>query len=107
MISLYLLIKINICSISGFVLRNAGKPNPLKCVFAVASGMLLGHIISKDGIYMDPSKLDIINGWPIPKNLHELQSFTRMCTYYGRFIESFLLIVGPLHDLTKKNVKYC
>ena len=29
-----------------------------------------------------------------------------MCAYYRCFIEKFSLIVGPLHDLTKKNVKY-
>ena len=28
-----------------------------------------------------------------------------MCSYYRRFIEKFSIIVGPLHDLTKKRVK--
>ena len=42
-------IKITICSISGCVL----SLNPLKCVFAVSNGMLLGQIISKDGIAAD------------------------------------------------------
>ncbi|MCO5587306.1 hypothetical protein L7F22_041254 [Adiantum nelumboides] len=66
----------------------------------------LGHIISKLGIRMDPSKLEVIKERPNPRNLHELRSFIGMCAYYRCFIEKFSLIVGPLHDLTKKNVKY-
>ena len=55
---------------------------------------------------MDPTKLEVIKEWPIPVNLHQLQSFIGMCAYYRRFIEKFSLLAGPLHDLTKKNVKY-
>ena len=66
----------------------------------------LGHIISKDGIRMDPDKLKIIQEWPQPLNLHELRSFIGMCSYYRRFIEKFSIISGPLHDLTKKKVKF-
>ena len=55
---------------------------------------------------MDPAKLEVIQGWPNPRNLHELRSFIGMCAYYRRFIEKFSFIAGPLHDLTKKNVKY-
>ena len=66
----------------------------------------LGHIIFKDGIRMDPGKLQVINEWPVPKNLHELRSFIGMCSYYRRFIEKFSVIAGPLHDLTKKKVQF-
>ena len=62
----------------------------------------LGHIISKEGIQMDPKKLKVINEWPIPKNVHEVRSFLGMCSYYRIFIAKFSIIVGPLHDLTKK-----
>ena len=65
----------------------------------------LGHIISKDGIRMDPYKLKIIQEWPQPLNLHELRSFIGMLSYYRRFIEKISIIAGPLQDLTKKKVK--
>ncbi len=56
---------------------------------------------------MDPSKLAAIKDWPILGNLHDLQSFIGLCSYYRRFIvEFFLQIAGHLHDLTKKNIKY-
>ena len=55
---------------------------------------------------MDPEKLGVIKDWPEPKNLHELRSFIGMCSYYRRFIEKFSMLAGPLHNLTKKNVKF-
>ena len=55
---------------------------------------------------MDPEKLKIIEEWIQPRNLHELRSFIGMCSYYRRFIEKFSILAGPLHDLTKKNVKF-
>ncbi|RYA46877.1 reverse transcriptase domain-containing protein [Enterobacter cloacae complex sp. GF14B] len=80
--------------------------NRKKSEFFLQEIQYLGHIISQDGIQMDPSKLEVIKGWPKPRNLHELRSFIGMCAYYRRFIEKFSQIAGPLHDLTKKNVKY-
>ncbi|MCO5580537.1 hypothetical protein L7F22_034405 [Adiantum nelumboides] len=80
--------------------------NQKKSAFFLQEIQYLGHIISKSGIRMDPSKLEVIKEWPNSRNLHELRSFIGMCAYYRRFIEKFSLIVGPLHDLTKKNVKY-
>ena len=70
---------------------------------------------------MDPKKLKVIDEWPVPKNLHKMSSFIGMCSYYrrfiakfsigmcsyyGRFIAKFSIIAGPLHDLTKKKVKF-
>ena len=80
--------------------------NQKKSEFFLKEIHYLGHIISHLGIHMDLEKLEVIKGWPIPTNLHELQSFIGMSTYYRRFIEKFLYIAGPLHDLTKKNIKF-
>ena len=80
--------------------------NGKKSEFFLQEIQYLGHIISKDGIRMDPEKLRIIEEWPQPKNLHELCSFIGMCSYYRRFIQKFSIIAGPLHDLTKKKVKF-
>ncbi|MCO5596763.1 hypothetical protein L7F22_050832 [Adiantum nelumboides] len=80
--------------------------NHKKSEFFLEEIHYLGHIISKDGIRMDPQKLEIINAWPEPRNLHELRSFIGMCSYYRRFIAKFSAIAEPLHDLTKKNIKY-
>ena len=50
--------------------------------------------------------MKIIEEWPQPQNLHELQSFIGMCSYYRRFIEKLSIIAGPLHDLTKNKDKF-
>ncbi|MCO5588884.1 hypothetical protein L7F22_042845 [Adiantum nelumboides] len=68
--------------------------------------LIPGHIISKEGIRMDPEKLRVIDKWPEPCNVHELRSFLGMCSYYRRFIRDFSRIAGPLHELTKKKAKY-
>ncbi|MCO5608638.1 hypothetical protein L7F22_062852 [Adiantum nelumboides] len=80
--------------------------NQKKSEFFLQEIQYLRHIISKNGIRMDPAKLEVIKDCPNPRNLHEVRSFIGMCAYYRRFIEKFSLIAGPLHDLTKKNVKY-
>ena len=80
--------------------------NQKKSEFFLKEIQYLDHIISNSGICMDPEKLEVIKRWPIPTNLHELQSFIGMCAYYRRFIEKFSYIARPLHDLTKKNVKF-
>ena len=73
--------------------------NGKKSEFFLNEIRYLGHIISKEGIKMDPEKLKVIDEWPQPKNLHEVRSFLGMCSYYRRFIEKFSIIAGPLHDL--------
>ena len=80
--------------------------NDIRSEFFMTQIKYLGHIISKDGIQMDPKKLQIINECPIPTNLHELTSFIGMCSYYRRFVEKFYVIAGLLHDLTKKKVQF-
>ena len=48
--------------------------NPHKCIFCVNSGKILGLIISKDGIFLDPLKVEAIVNLPPPSSLHQLQS---------------------------------
>ena len=55
---------------------------------------------------MDNDKLKAIQEWPSPRNLHEVRSFIGLCSYYRRFIQGFATLPGPLHELTKKKVKF-
>ncbi|MCO5548490.1 hypothetical protein L7F22_001950 [Adiantum nelumboides] len=63
--------------------------NQKKSEFFLQEIQYLGHIISKNGIRMDPAKLEVIKDWLNPRNLHEVRSFIGMCAYYKRFIEKF------------------
>jgi len=56
----------------------------------------LGHVISKGGIVVDPSKVDAVLQWESPKSIFEIRSFLGLAGYYRRFIEGFFKLVLPL-----------
>ncbi|MCO5548671.1 hypothetical protein L7F22_002130 [Adiantum nelumboides] len=80
--------------------------NGKKSDFFMEEIHFLGHIVSKDGVRMDPPKIKAIQDWPEPVNLHEVHSFLGLCPYYRRFIRFFVEIAAPLHDLTCKGVVF-
>ncbi|XP_071683404.1 uncharacterized protein [Lolium perenne] len=66
----------------------------------------LGHIISKEGIVVDPSKVAAVTEWEPPKNVGEIRSFLGLAGYYRRFIENFSKIAKPMTELLKKEKKF-
>jgi hypothetical protein len=73
-----------------------------KCEFWLDEFPFLGHIISKGGITLDPTKVTEIVGWKIPKIVTEVQSFLRLVGYYRCFIEGFSKIAKPMTSLLEK-----
>ncbi|MCO5547050.1 hypothetical protein L7F22_000491 [Adiantum nelumboides] len=80
--------------------------NGKKSQFFMEEIHFLGHIVSKDGVRMDPAKIKAIQDWPEPVNLHEVRSFLGLCSYYRKFIRFFAEITAPLYDLTCKGVVF-
>ncbi len=76
--------------------------NHKKCDFFKRELEFLGHIISGDGIKVDPRKTASVNTWPKPTTLTELRGFLGLANYFRRFIQGYSSIVAPLTDLTKK-----
>ncbi|KAL5578482.1 hypothetical protein UlMin_020181 [Ulmus minor] len=74
--------------------------------FWLKSVQFLGHVISKDGISVDPSKIKAVSKWPAPTNVTEIRSFLGLAGYYRRFVEGFSSLSAPLTALTKKNKKF-
>lgn len=49
-------------------LRNAGlKLKPSKCCFVQSSVKYLGHIVSGEGVHVDPTKVESISTYPTPR----------------------------------------
>ena len=59
----------------------------------------LGHVVSEEGIHTDPSKIEAVKSWPIPKTTKDVLRFFGFTGYYRRFIQGFAAIVRPLNDL--------
>ena len=77
-----------------------------KCEFEVESVEFLGHILGKNGISMEASKVKAVKEWPSPSTVTELQSFLGFTNYYRKFINNFSQICIPLTKLLKKETKF-
>ena len=60
-----------------------------KCEFWLSRVGFLGHVVSADGIYVDPHKVEAVENWEQPTTVIEVQSFLGLAGYYRRFIEDF------------------
>jgi hypothetical protein len=77
-----------------------------KCEFWLKSVKFLGHTISQDDISVDPSKVQEVMDWKLPKFVHQIRSFLGLAGYYRRFIPDFSRIAKPMTELFKKGVKF-
>ena len=66
----------------------------------------LGHIVSAKGIQPDPQKVEAVQNWKVPTNVHEVRSFLGLVNYFRKFIDHYSSIAIPLTNLTKKSVAW-
>nr|GFA62824.1 putative reverse transcriptase domain-containing protein [Tanacetum cinerariifolium] len=74
-----------------------------KCDFWLGQVAFLGHIVSADGITMDP---EAITKWLRPTTVTEVRSFLGLAGYYRRFVDGFSLLALPLTKLMRKGKKF-
>ena len=77
--------------------------NPRKSFFALDQGKLLGFIVSKKGIYIDPDRIKEIFEISFPHNKKSMQSFLGQINFVKRFVQDFSQIILPLQTMIKKN----
>jgi hypothetical protein len=80
--------------------------NPHKCVFCIESGRLLGFIVSRQGIRVDPLKVEMILNLPPPSLLRQLQSLQGKANFLCRFIPNYAELTLRFTRLLKKGSKF-
>ena len=64
-----------------------------KCEFWLSEVAFLGHIVTNEGIKIDPTKVTAVKEWPRMKNAFKVRSFLGSPGYYRRFVEGFSKIL--------------
>jgi len=77
-----------------------------KCEFWIEKVQFLGHVVSNEGIHVDPAKIEAVEKWEAPKTPTEVRQFLGLAGYYRRFIEGFSKIAQPLTSLTQKDKRF-
>jgi len=74
-----------------------------KCEFWLDEVQFLGHVISTQGISVDPAKIETMVKWERPQTVTEVRNFLGLAGYYRQFVEGFSKLVSPLTQLTRKD----
>jgi len=77
-----------------------------KCTWGQTELPYLGHIVSKDGIKIDPKKVQAVADWPQPTNLNEIQQFLGLVNFFRKYIQGYTNLCMPLTALLRKNTAF-
>ena len=86
--------------------KNLLRLNLARCTFGVKSGKLLGFVVSKKGIEVDPEKVKAILEMPEPRTDRQVRGFLGRLNYITRFISQLIAIYESLFKLLRKNQSF-
>ena len=66
----------------------------------------LGHVVSVEGIIVDPTKIEAVVNWKPPRNVTKVRSFLGLAGYYRRFVRVFSIIASLTTKLLRKGIKF-
>ncbi len=74
-----------------------------KCEFLKPELRFLGHIVSKDGLKVDPSKVAVVKNWQVPRTVKDLRAFLGLANYFRKYVQGYSSLVAPLTGLMKQD----
>jgi hypothetical protein len=97
---------IEVEKVLGKLIDNGLRPNWSKCKFLYRKLAIMGHIVSRDEIQVDPARLSRLVDMPDPTNVKEVMLFLGLCAVYYKFIPKFQILAEPLFNLTRNGVEW-
>jgi hypothetical protein len=82
------------------------KLNPKKCIFGMSSGILLGNIVSHDGMQPNLEKVKAVMKMKPPKCVKDIQKLTECMAALSRFISQLSEKGLPFFKLLKAKEKF-
>lgn len=79
---------------------------PSKCKFALKEVCFLGHVITKDGVKVNPDKMSAVMEFPTPTTQKHVRQILGLGNFYRKFIYKYSELVHPLNNLLRKDVPF-
>ena len=96
----------NLKEVLGRIQRVGFKLHPEICSFMQKDVIFLVHRVSQAGIMTKTDKVTAVREWITPENIHHLQSFVGLASYYRHFIAGFATVATPLYHLLRKDTPF-
>ncbi|MBN3296785.1 KCNG1 protein, partial [Amia calva] len=59
-----------------------------KCQYCKTAVKYMGHIVSREGLSIDPDNIQRVCDWPIPRTPTDVRAFLGLSSYYRRFVQN-------------------
>ena len=79
---------------------------PEKYVQKIREVEFLGVVIELDGVKMEKEKVQGVVKWPVPRSVRNMQKFLVLANYCRQFVKDFIRVAKPLHEMTRKDIKW-